>query len=39
VNIPQQLQQDATQFAQQQGISPEQFVLLAVAEKVGALRQ
>jgi uncharacterized protein (DUF433 family) len=39
MNLPQQLQQDATQFAQQQGISLEQFVLRAVAEKVGALKQ
>jgi uncharacterized protein (DUF433 family) len=39
MNLPQQLQQDATQFAQQQGISLEQFVLWAVAEKVGALKQ
>jgi uncharacterized protein (DUF433 family) len=39
MNLPQQLQQDAAQFAQQQGISLEQFVLWAVAEKVGALKQ
>jgi uncharacterized protein (DUF433 family) len=39
MNLPQQLQQDAAQFAQQQGISLEQFVLWAVTEKVGALKQ
>jgi uncharacterized protein (DUF433 family) len=39
MNLRQQLQQDATQFAQQQGISLEQFVLWAVAEKVGVLKQ
>jgi uncharacterized protein (DUF433 family) len=39
MNLPQQLQKDAAQFAQQQGISLEQFVLLAVAEKIGALKQ
>jgi hypothetical protein len=36
MNLPQQLQQDATQFAQQQGISLEQFILWAVAEKIVA---
>jgi uncharacterized protein (DUF433 family) len=39
MDLPQQLQQDAAQFAQQQGISLEQFVLWAVAEKIGALKQ
>jgi uncharacterized protein (DUF433 family) len=39
MNLPQQLEQDAMQLAEQQGISLEQFVLWAVAEKVGALRQ
>jgi uncharacterized protein (DUF433 family) len=39
MNLPQQLQQDATQFAQQQGISLDQFILWAVAEKVGKLKQ
>ena len=39
MNLPQQLQQDATQFAQQQGITLEQFILWAVAEKIGALKQ
>jgi uncharacterized protein (DUF433 family) len=39
MNLPQQLQQDAAQFAQQQGISLEQFILWAVAEKIGALKQ
>jgi uncharacterized protein (DUF433 family) len=39
MNLPQQLQQDAIQFAQQQGISLEQFILWAVAEKIGALKQ
>jgi hypothetical protein len=39
MDLPQQLQQDEAQFAQQQGISLEQFVLWAVAEKVGALKQ
>jgi uncharacterized protein (DUF433 family) len=39
MNLPQQLQQDATQFAQQQGVSLDQFILWAVAEKVGKLKQ
>lgn len=39
MNLPEQLQQEATQLAQQQGISLEQFILWAIAEKVGALKQ
>ena len=39
MNLPPLLQQEATQFAQRQGISLDQFVLWAVAEKVGALKQ
>jgi uncharacterized protein (DUF433 family) len=39
MNLPPQLQQDATQIAQQQGITLDQFILWAVAEKVGTLKQ
>lgn len=39
MNLPPQLQQEATQLAQQQGMSLEQFILWAVAEKVGVLKQ
>ena len=37
LNLPPQLKQDAEQWAGRQGISLNQFVLWAVAEKVGAL--
>ena len=39
MNLPQQLEQEATQLAEQQGISLNEFILWAVAEKVGALKQ
>lgn len=39
LNLPQQLKQDAEALAQQQGISLNQFILWATAEKVGALNQ
>ncbi|MBX3055762.1 MAG: DUF433 domain-containing protein [Anaerolineae bacterium] len=39
LNLPQQLKQEAELLAQQQGISLNQFILWATAEKVGALTQ
>ena len=39
LNLPQQLKQDAEHWAAQQGVSLNQFVLWAVAEKVGACKQ
>jgi len=39
LNLPQVLKQDAEDLATQQGVSLNQFILWAVAEKVGALRQ
>lgn len=39
LNLPQQLKQEAEVLAQQQGISLNQFILWATAEKVGALHQ
>ena len=39
LNLPQQLKQEAEQWAAQQGVSLNQFVLWAVAEKVGACKQ
>ena len=39
LNLPQQLKQEAEALAQQQGISLNQFILWAIAEKVGALNQ
>ncbi|MEQ8469210.1 hypothetical protein [Coleofasciculus sp. G3-WIS-01] len=39
MNLPVQLQQDAQKWASRQGISLEQFILQAVAEKVTALNQ
>ena len=39
LNLPQQLKQEAESWAQQQGISLNQFILWATAEKVGALNQ
>ena len=37
MNLPRQLEQQAKQWAEHQGISLEAFVIWAVAEKVGAL--
>jgi uncharacterized protein (DUF433 family) len=39
LNLPQQLKQEAESWAQKQGISLNQFILWATAEKVGALNQ
>jgi len=39
LNLPQQLKQEAESLAQQQGISLNQFILWATAEKVSALNQ
>ena len=39
LNLPVQLKQDAETWAAQQGVSLNQFILWAVAEKVGALGQ
>jgi uncharacterized protein (DUF433 family) len=39
LNLPAQLKQEAEQWAAEQGISLNQFILWSVAEKVGALRQ
>ncbi|UBF24234.1 DUF433 domain-containing protein [Kovacikia minuta CCNUW1] len=39
MNLPSQLQKEAEKWAQQQGISLDEFILWAVAEKVGALSQ
>ena len=39
LNLPIQLKQDAEMWAAQQGVSLNQFILWAVAEKVGALSQ
>lgn len=39
LNLPQQLKQEAENLAQKQGISLNQFILWATAEKVGALNQ
>jgi uncharacterized protein (DUF433 family) len=39
LNLPVQLKQDAEVWAAQQGVSLNQFILWAVAEKVGALSQ
>lgn len=39
LNLPQQLKQEAERWAQQQGVSLNQFILWATAEKVGALNQ
>lgn len=39
MNFPSQLQQNIEKWASSQGISPEQFVLQAVTEKVDALSQ
>ena len=39
LNLPVQLKQDAETWAAQQGVSLNQFILWAVAEKVGTLSQ
>lgn len=39
MNLPSQLQQEVEKWASRQGISWEQFILQAVAEKVTALNQ
>ncbi len=39
LNLPQQLKQEAESWAQRQGVSLNQFILWATAEKVGALNQ
>ncbi len=39
LNLPQQLKQEAEAWAQRQGVSLNQFILWATAEKVGALSQ
>jgi uncharacterized protein (DUF433 family) len=39
LNLPVQLKQEAKQWAARQGVSLNQFILWAVAEKVGALKQ
>jgi uncharacterized protein (DUF433 family) len=39
LSLPQQLKQSAEELARQQGISLNQFILWAVAEKVGALSE
>lgn len=39
LNLPQQLKQEAEAWAQRQGVSLNQFILWATAEKIGALNQ
>jgi uncharacterized protein (DUF433 family) len=39
LNLPTQLKQEAEEWAAAQGVSLNQFIMWAVAEKVGALRQ
>ena len=39
LNLPQELKREAEQLAREQGVSLNQFILWAVAEKVGALQQ
>lgn len=39
LNLPQQLKQEAEEWARRQGVSLNQFILWATAEKVGALSQ
>ena len=39
LNLPAQLKKEAEDFANQQGISLNQFIMWSVAEKVGALNQ
>ncbi len=39
LNLPTQLKQEAEQYAGEQGVSLNQFILWAVSEKVGGLKQ
>lgn len=39
LNLPTQLKQEAEQYADTQGVSLNQFILWAVSEKVGSLKQ
>jgi len=39
LNLPEQLKREAEQWANNQGVSLNQFIMWAVAEKVGALRE
>jgi uncharacterized protein (DUF433 family) len=39
LNLPEQLKREAEQWAAHQGVSLNQFIMWAVAEKVGALRE
>ncbi len=39
LNLPEQLKREAEQWAVDQGVSLNQFIMWAVAEKVGALRE
>jgi uncharacterized protein (DUF433 family) len=39
LNLPAQLKQEAEEWAREQGVSLNQFILWSVAEKVGALKQ
>ena len=39
LNLPNQLKRDAEQLATEQGVSLNQFILWAVSEKVGSLKQ
>ena len=39
LNLPEQLKREAEQWASAQGVSLNQFIMWAVAEKVGALRE
>lgn len=39
LNLPEQLKREAEQWAANQGVSLNQFIMWAVAEKVGALRE
>ncbi len=39
LNLPVQLKQEAEQWASEQGVSLNQFILWSVAEKVGSLKQ
>ena len=39
LNLPHRLQQEAEQWAARQGVSLDQFILWAVAEKVGECKQ
>lgn len=38
LNLPEQLKRDAAEWAENQGVSLNQFIIWAVSEKVGALR-